>query len=95
MFSGRPKKIERGLQMSYKINLTRCKCTSWNVSVVYKHDTLKNFLFWFINNSLVMGRGKTLSEIEKERIEAFRKANYSRLRIAKQLNRSINVFLII
>ena len=38
-----------------------------------------------------MGRGKTLSENEKGRIEAFRKASYSISRIAKELNRSINV----
>ena len=38
-----------------------------------------------------MGRSKTLSENENGRIEAFRKANYSRSRIAKELNRSINV----
>ena len=35
-----------------------------------------------------MGRGKTLSENAKERTEVFRKANYSRSRIAKELNRS-------
>ena len=37
-----------------------------------------------------MVRGKTLSENEKERNETFRKANYSRSRIAKEFNRSIN-----
>ena len=39
----------------------------------------------------MVSRGKTLSENEKGRIEAFRKANYSRSRIAKELNRSTNV----
>ena len=39
----------------------------------------------------MMSRGKTLSANEKGRIEACRKANYSRWRIAKDLNRSINV----
>ena len=38
-----------------------------------------------------MGRDKTLYENEKGRNEAFRKANYSRSRIAKELKRSINV----
>ena len=38
-----------------------------------------------------MDRGKTLSENEKGRNEAFKKANYSRSRISKELNRSINV----
>ena len=38
-----------------------------------------------------MDRGKTLSENEKGRIETFKKANCSRSRIAKELNRSINV----
>ena len=37
-----------------------------------------------------MGRGKTLFEYE-ERNEAFRKTNYSRSKIAKELNSSINV----
>ena len=38
-----------------------------------------------------MGRGKTLFANEKGRIEAFSKVNYSRWRIAEDLNRSINV----
>ena len=57
--------------MSYKINLTNFANELQIRFLRYINMIhLRNFLLWFINNSLVMGRGKTLFENEKGRIEA-------------------------
>ena len=58
VFSGSPKKMERSLRMSYmKLNVQGANKLQrrflWYISMIH----LRNFQFYFINNSLMIGRG--------------------------------------